>query len=226
MAEDGGPASADAAGADLFVRAREQMVAAQIAARDVHDGAVLGAMLRVPRHLFVPPSIRHCAYDDDPQPIGYDQTISQPYIVALMTELVRPSRDQRVLEIGTGSGYQTAVLAQLVLHVYSVELIEALAHDAEHRLASLGCANVSVRVGDGYEGWPAEAPFDAILVTAAPEHVPDALVAQLREGGRLVLPVGPMFAQELVVVEKGGEGRTRVRSVAPVRFVPMVGAKR
>ena len=218
--------SGDGPERDRFVAARERMVADQIAVRDVRDAIVLAAMRSVPRHLFVPAALRDFAYDDEPQPIGYDQTISQPYIVALMTALARPGADHRALEIGTGSGYQTAVLAQVVRHVYSVEVIEALAVEARGRLAELGCTNVTVRVGDGYDGWPSESPFDVVLVTAAPERVPQALLDQLKAGGRLVVPVGPMFAQNLQVIEKGADGRPHARSIAPVRFVPMVEARK
>ena len=200
---------------------RERMVADQIASRDVRDPRVLGALREVPRHLFVPEAHRAQAYDDHPLPIGEGQTISQPYIVALMTELARPSPTDRVLEIGTGSGYQAAVLSRLVAHVYSVELNEVLHEQAEARLRTLGYANVTAILGDGYKGWPEAAPYDIVIVTAAPEEVPDALVAQLKPGGRLVIPVGG-YSQELRVIEKDANGRTRARSVAPVMFVPMV----
>ena len=190
---------------------------------DVNDPAVLAAMAAVPRHLFVPPQYRDQAYEDFPLPIGHGQTISQPYIVALMTELARPSPADRVLEVGTGSGYQAAVISRLVARVFSVELVDPLAQSAAAVLRRLGYANVTVRSGDGYLGWPDEAPFDIILVTAAPEDVPAALVAQLKPGGRLVVPVGPVHdVQDLQLIEKDAAGRVSTRSVIPVRFVPMV----
>ena len=199
------------------------MVADQIAARDVRDARVLAAMRDVPRHLFVPPERQSQAYDDAPLPIGYAQTISQPYIVALMTALTRPSPGDRALEVGTGSGYQAAVLSRLVSQVYTIEIVEPLARSAEQRLKNLGYANVTVRAGDGYAGWPEMAPFDIVMVTAAPDHVPEPLLAQLKPGGRLVVPVGPVSAvQELQLIEKDNAGRTRTTRVAPVRFVPLV----
>jgi protein-L-isoaspartate(D-aspartate) O-methyltransferase len=208
---------------EQFAADRQGMVAEQIAARDVRDPRVLAAMRDVPRHLFVPPDLQRQAYADRPLPIGYDQTISQPYIVALMTELARPSRGDRALEVGTGSGYQAAVLSQLVSHVYTIEIVEPLARSAEQRLKNLGYTNVTVRAGDGYAGWPDNAPFDVIIVTAAPDHVPAPLLAQLKAGGRLVIPVGPVFAvQELQLIEKDVAGRTRTTRMAPVQFVPLV----
>ena len=202
-------------------RARERMVRRQIEARDVRDPRVLKAMRSVPRHLFVPPSLRSHAYDDTPLPIGHEQTISQPYIVAFMSEALELKPDHRVLEIGTGSGYQAAVLAELAREVYSIEIVEPLAREAEQRLKQLGYSNIKLRVGDGYRGWPEAAPFDAIMVTAAPDHVPPALIEQLAEGGRLVLPVG-RFSQNLVRIRRTPEG-TRRESLLPVRFVPMTG---
>jgi protein-L-isoaspartate(D-aspartate) O-methyltransferase len=207
---------------DVYAAARERMVAEQIESRGVSSPAVLAAMRQVPRHLFVSTSQWGQAYDDHPLPIGHDQTISQPYIVALMTEIVRPHPGDRALEIGTGSGYQAAVLARVVRHVYTIEIVEALARQARERLARLGYSNVTVRTGDGYEGWAAESPFDIIVVTAAPEKVPQALIDQLKPGGRLVIPVGPLVAQELQVIEKGADGRISTTDVAAVRFVPMV----
>ncbi|HSN15153.1 MAG TPA: protein-L-isoaspartate(D-aspartate) O-methyltransferase [Anaeromyxobacteraceae bacterium] len=202
------------------------MVATQIAARDISDARVLEAMRRVERHRFVPPSARSDAYGDHPLPIGHDQTISQPYIVALMTELARVKPGDRVLEVGTGSGYQAAVLAVLAKEVYTIEIVEPLAREAAGRLKALGYANVTVRAGDGYRGWPEHAPFDAILVTAAPPEIPQPLVDQLAVGGRLVAPVGEEWgAQELVVLERTPAGVKR-RVVAPVRFVPMTGEAR
>jgi protein-L-isoaspartate(D-aspartate) O-methyltransferase len=209
-------------GGDPWSPARHAMVETQIAARGVRDARVLAAMRAVPRHEFVPEPERRYAYEDYPLPIGHDQTISQPYIVALMTELARPSPTDVVLEVGTGSGYQAAVLAKLLARVRTIELEPELAASAAARLVRLGYANVVVRQGDGYHGWPDEAPFDVIVVTAAPEEVPPALVAQLKPGGRLVIPVGPVHdVQELRVIEKDTAGKTRTRTVIPVRFVPL-----
>jgi protein-L-isoaspartate(D-aspartate) O-methyltransferase len=207
---------------DAWTAARGRMVDEQIAARGVRDPRVLDAMRTVPRHLFVPPDQVDDAYLDSPLPIGHGQTISQPYIVALMTELARPQPTDRVLDVGTGCGYQAAVLARLVRHVYTVEIVAPLAADAGRRLAALGYANVTAREGDGYAGWPSEAPFDSIVVAAAPETVPRALVDQLRPGGRLVIPVGNLHDQVLQIIEKDADGRTHTRDVAPVRFVPLV----
>jgi protein-L-isoaspartate(D-aspartate) O-methyltransferase len=208
---------------DPFLRPRSAMVADQIAARGVKDPRVLDAMRRVPRHEFVPAAMREDAYVDAPLSIGHGQTISQPYIVALMTELARPAPTDRALEVGTGSGYQAAVLSRLVSRVFSIEIVEPLAQSAAATLQRLGCANVAVRSGDGYHGWPEEAPFDIILVTAAPEQVPAALVAQLKPGGRLIVPVGPIWdVQDLQIIEKDEAGRTTTRSVIPVRFVPLI----
>ncbi len=207
---------------DPLAAAREQMVQRQLAARGVRDPRVLEAMRKVPRHELVPPELRGEAYDDRPLPIGHGQTISQPYIVAAMTEALRLAGDERVLEVGTGSGYQAAVLAELAREVYSIEIVAPLAERARRDLARLGYANVQVRQGDGYRGWPEHAPFDAIVVTAAPDHVPEPLLAQLAPGGRLVLPLGGSFAQELVLLTRGADGVTR-QELLPVRFVPMTG---
>jgi protein-L-isoaspartate(D-aspartate) O-methyltransferase len=202
---------------------RARMVKDQIEARDVRNPAVLQAMRTVPRHLFIPAAVRDMAYEDHPVPIGYGQTISQPYIVAVMTELLEPAKDLKVLEIGTGSGYQAAVLAGLVKHVYSVEIVPELARSASALLAKLGYRNVTVRYGDGYKGWPEEAPFDRIIVTAAPPEIPQALLDQLKPGGKLVAPVGStVWGQELIVAEKTAQGKIRRRGVFPVMFVPMV----
>ena len=212
--------------ADRFAAARERMVADQIADRGVTDARVLAALRAIPRHLFVPPGSEDEAYEDRPVPIGYGQTISQPYIVALMTELARPAPGDRVLEIGTGSGYQAAVLSRLAGTVYTIEIIEPLAEHARQLLAKLECRNVTVRTGDGYGGWPEKAPFDAIVVTAAPDHVPPALLEQIRPGGRLVIPVGGVNdVQQLRVMEKDARGEVRTRDVVPVRFVPLVRKK-
>lgn len=204
--------------------ARKQMVSEQISGqgRNVSDPRVIEAIAQVPRHEFVPAEIRSHAYEDRPLPIGYDQTISQPYIVAFMTEKLAPKRTDRVLEIGTGSGYQAAVLSRLVAEVYSIEIVEPLAKRAEEDLQRLGYRNVHVRAGDGYRGWPETAPFDAIIVTCAPDHVPAPLVAQLKDGGRMIIPVGPPGAQELVLLEKRA-GKLEKSAVLPVRFVPMTG---
>ncbi len=207
---------------DAFQAVRERMVATQIASRDITNPRVLAAMRQVPRHLFVPPDERVSAYDDRPLPIGHGQTISQPYIVALMTELGKPEPTDRVLEIGTGSGYQAAVLSKLVAEVFTIEIVEPLGVEARARLADLGYKNIVTRIGNGYGGWPDRAPFDLILVTAAPEEVPPALVAQLKPGGRLVIPVGPVLSvQELLVVTKDASGKVHTEHVIPVRFVPM-----
>jgi protein-L-isoaspartate(D-aspartate) O-methyltransferase len=206
---------------DPYIESRQAMVDVQIEGRDVTDERVLKAMRTVPRHLFVPESEVKRAYTDGPLPIGHDQTISQPYIVALMTQMLEPDSTQRVLEIGTGSGYQSAVLAEIVDSVYSVEIICDLAEKAATLLDNLGYDRVSVKCGDGYNGVPEAAPFDRIIVTAAPDHIPEPLIEQLKIGGKMVLPVGD-FYQELVVVEKTEDGVIRKRSI-PVRFVPMTG---
>lgn len=204
---------------------RERMVREQIERRGVRHAGVLKAMREVERHLFVPESLRRSAYEDHPLPIGHGQTISQPYIVAAMTEMLDPQPWDRALEIGTGSGYQAAVLARLVRHVYTIELVEPLGQQAQARLAGLGYRNVTVRIGDGYAGWPEEAPFDKILLTAAPPDVPPKLIEQLKPGGRLVAPVGTGW-QELVVIDKDAKGGVRRRTEFPVMFVPMVPGKR
>jgi protein-L-isoaspartate(D-aspartate) O-methyltransferase len=203
--------------------ARHEMVQAQIYGRGVTDTAVLSAMESVPRHLFVPDDVLPEAYADHPLPIGYGQTISQPYIVAWMTELLRLEQGQRVLEIGTGSGYQAAILAEMGLEVYSIEIVEPLAAQATARLAALGYANVAVQHADGYYGWPEHAPFDGIVVTCAPDHIPQPLVQQLADGGRMVLPVGPPGGyQSLWLVEKQGD-QVRTTELGGVRFVPLTG---
>ena len=207
-----------------LTRARERMVSTQIAARDVRDARTLAALRKVPRHLFVPTPLVGQAYDDHPLPIGEGQTISQPYIVAFMTEALGLGKRDRVLEIGTGSGYQAAVLAEIVAQVRTIEIVPELARESRARLERLGYRNVVVREGDGYLGWPDEAPFDAIMVTAAAPRVPEPLKEQLADGGRLVLPVGDEL-QELVVVTRRG-ARFEERRVLPVRFVPMTGKVR
>ena len=192
--------------------------------RDALSPAVMKAMAEVPRHEFVPEELRPFAYQNGPLGIGFGQTISQPYIVALMTDLLAVGPDSVVLEVGTGSGYQAAVLSRLVRQVYSLEIVPALAKAAAERLARLGYRNVEVKEGDGYHGWPAHAPFDGIIVTAAAPHIPAALIEQLRPGGRLVLPVGlPYSSQDLLLVEKDGEGNTQQRDILAVAFVPLTG---
>jgi protein-L-isoaspartate(D-aspartate) O-methyltransferase len=205
-----------------FVHLRQQMVREQLRSRDISDERVLAVMERVPRHRFVPDTALEQAYDDHPLPIGHGQTISQPYIVALMTQLVQPKPTARALDVGTGSGYQAAVLCELCKEVYSIEIVDALAQQARHRLVDLGYRNVEVRSGDGYRGWPEHAPFDLIVVAAAPDHVPQPLVDQLAVGGRLVIPVGKYF-QDLLVIEKQADGKTRQWKACPVAFVPMTG---
>lgn len=211
----------DGDGPDPTARARAGMVDRQIVARGVKDPRVLEVMRQVPRHLFVPPDQVALAYDDHPLPIGSGQTISQPYVVAFMTEQLRLNGTERVLEIGTGSGYQAAVLSRLAGRVFTIEIRPELAAEATERLKAFGARNVEVRTADGFYGWPEEAPFDGILVTAAPERIPEPLLAQLAPGGRLVIPVGG-FYQELKVIERTPEGLVE-RSVLPVRFVPFVG---
>jgi protein-L-isoaspartate(D-aspartate) O-methyltransferase len=201
---------------------RQRMVQEQLMLRGVRDERVLAAMNKVPREEFVPQDSRAASYTDQPLPIGYGQTISQPYIVAFMTEQLRPKPSDRVLEVGTGSGYQAAILAELVAEVYSVEIVEPLAKNAEATLLRLGCKNVRVKIGDGYKGWPETAPFDAIIVTCAPDKVPQPLIDQLKDGGRMVIPVGDRFAQELYLLEKKN-GQLKQSATLPVRFVPMAG---
>ena len=216
--EASGSASPEAA-------ARAAMVQNPLERRGVEDPAVLGALRTVPRHLFVPLPLRPHAYEDRPLAIGWDQTISQPYIVASMTEEAHVEPGSRVLEIGTGSGYQAAVLAEITPHVFSIEIKPSLAKRAAHALREAGYETVKTREGDGYDGWPEEAPFDAILVTAAAPHVPPPLVRQLKLGGRMVIPVGSAFAvQDLVLVTKDEDGTVRTHSLYAVRFVPLTGS--
>lgn len=227
---DGGATAGGAGGAggdelDESVHAarREGMVRHHIEARGVRDPRVLAAMRAIPRHRFVHAHTASRAYEDRPQPIGHDQTISQPYIVAYMTDALGLRGGEKVLEIGTGSGYQAAVLAKLVPRVYTIEIVEPLAKRAAQTLAALGLNHVIVRAGDGYRGWPEHAPFDAILLTAAPEVIPAPLLEQLAPGGRLVAPVGETFAQEIVRITKGVDGGLKRERLLPVRFVPMTG---
>jgi len=199
---------------------RQKMVDEQIIRRGVDDESVIKAMRKVERHLFVPQHERLMAYGDHPLPIGFDQTISQPYIVAYMTQMARLTPEDKVLEIGTGSGYQAAILAEIVKEVYTIEIVKGLAETAEQRLKDMGYKNIFVKWGDGYEGWPEHAPYDAIIVTAAPDEVPQKLVEQLSVGGRMVVPLGSVF-QELYLITKTKEGIIK-KSLIPVRFVPMV----
>jgi protein-L-isoaspartate(D-aspartate) O-methyltransferase len=204
-----------------FKAMREKMVETQIKTRGIKDPRVLSAMLKVERHLFVPKEFQTSAYSDQPLPIGEGQTISQPYIVALMTELLGLKGGERVLEVGTGSGYQAAILAELAKEVYTIEIVETLANTAKRLLLQLGYQNIMVKAGDGYLGWPEAAPFDAIIVTCAPDHIPKPLLEQLKEEGRLVVPVGT-YSQELKKIIKRG-GKIETTDVIPVIFVPMTG---
>jgi len=200
---------------------RRMMIEEQIVSRGVTDAGVVRAMEEVPRHVFVPDRLRDRSYIDGPLAIGSGQTISQPYIVALMTSLLELDGSEKILEIGTGSGYQAAVLSRLVREVYTIEIREELGEKAVHTLSDLGYDNIHVRIGDGYQGWPEEAPFDGIMVTAAPGDIPEPLIAQLKEGAKLVIPVGDFF-QDLLVLTKTADGVER-REIIPVRFVPMIG---
>jgi protein-L-isoaspartate(D-aspartate) O-methyltransferase len=220
------PASPAVAGSEL-AKEREQMVRDQIIGRDIDDPTVLKAMRQTPRHLFVSEDLRNAAYADQPLPIGYGQTISQPYIVALMTDLLDLKPDDRVLEIGTGSGYQAAVLSNITPHVFTIEIVKPLYDIARERLIEFGFRPEQVVAGDGYFGMPEKAPFDAIIVTAAADHIPPPLLQQLKPGGRMIIPIGPAYlAQRLVVVEKDSSGKVTTRSVLPVRFVPLTGGPR
>lgn len=205
-----------------YNKLRERMVSRQIEARGVSDSNVLNAMLIVPRHLFVPEKDRSESYDDTPLPIGAGQTISQPYIVAFMTEALKIKPSDKILEIGTGSGYQAAVLCELAGEVFSIEIIPELADRAKETLESLGYRNFRIKTGDGWKGWPEKAPFDAIIVTAAPTEVPPALIEQLSEGGRIIVPVGSQHSAQNLILGTKTNGRLETESILPVRFVPMV----
>lgn len=208
-----------------YTAMRRQMVVNQLKARDIYHSATLDAMGRVPRHAFVPEDIRIYSYGDHPLSIGHGQTISQPYMVAYMTQAIRPRKEFKVLEIGTGSGYQAAILAEIVDSVYTIEIVDALAQTAKRRLRNLGYSNVQVRSGDGYHGWPEAAPFDAIVVTAGAEEIPMPLVAQLKEGGRMILPLGPHNSiRQLVRITKK-KGGLKTENLMAVRFVPFTRKK-
>ncbi len=208
-----------------FLDRRISMVKTQIMERGVNDPQVIGAMKSVPRHKFVPDKYITSAYEDNPLPIGYGQTISQPYIVAYMTEVLNLKKTSRVLEVGTGSGYQAAILSPIVKQVYTIEIISELANSAAIRLKNLGYDNVEVAIGDGYYGWNKYAPFDAIIVTAAAGHIPPLLLKQLKNNGRMVIPVGGSFTvQNLILISKDGDGNITTRNLMPVRFVPLTGS--
>jgi protein-L-isoaspartate(D-aspartate) O-methyltransferase len=210
--------------ASVFTKKRISMVRDQIAGRGVTSELVLGALLEVPRHKLVPKDQQYDAYSDRPLPIGYGQTISQPYIVGLMTELLEPEPGDTVLEVGTGSGYQAAVLSRIVSHVYTIEIVEELGKRARRDISKLGYENVDVRIGDGYYGLPDAAPFDAVIVTAAATHIPPPLIDQMKAGGVMCIPVGPAFqVQRLVLVQKAEDGTVTTKSIMPVRFVPLTG---
>lgn len=225
-AEEQPPTVSPSPGGDTYAAMRRRMVSTQIRKRGVEDARVLEAMAAVPRHEFVPEEQRPHAYDDRPLPIGHEQTISQPYIVALMTQMIELREGDRVLEIGTGSGYQAAVLAEITPHVYTIEIIPELAERAEETLRRLGYDEVNVKCGDGYLGWPDHAPFDAIIVTCAPDAVPEALKEQLAEGGRMVIPVGPQWTSQTLYVFTKERGKLDREATIPVRFVPMVHGSR
>jgi protein-L-isoaspartate(D-aspartate) O-methyltransferase len=209
---------------DFYALLRHDMVEKQIVARGITDENVIRAMSDVHRHLFVPEEHQRNAYADHPLPIGEGQTISQPYIVAFMTEILKPDSTSRVLEVGTGSGYQAAILAEICDSVFTIEIFKSLGLQATKTLKELAYTNVEVKIGDGYKGWPEKAPFDAIIVTCSPTHIPDALIDQLKENGKMIIPVGHFYNQELVLLEKR-KGKMESKDVLPVRFVPMINAK-
>jgi protein-L-isoaspartate(D-aspartate) O-methyltransferase len=206
---------------NVYAQRRWEMVETQIVSRGIRDPKLIRAMLKIPRHKFVSENLRDIAYGDNPLPIGIEQTISQPYIVALMTELLKLNSGQKVLEVGTGSGYQAAIIAEMGCEVYTIEIMGSLSEKAQEVLKSLGYKNIHYKIGDGYRGWPQFAPFDAIIVTAAPDHMPQPLIEQLKADGRMVIPVGVQY-QELLLIKKTDKG-TDTKTVTPVRFVPMTG---
>ncbi|MGE5444723.1 MAG: protein-L-isoaspartate(D-aspartate) O-methyltransferase [Ignavibacteriales bacterium] len=206
---------------NVYAQKRWEMVETQIISRGIRDSKLIRAMLKIPRHKFVPENLRDIAYGDNPLPVGIEQTISQPYIVALMTELLRLNSGEKVLEVGTGSGYQTAILAEMGCKVYTIEILEPLSEKAQQVLKSLGYEDIHYKIGDGYRGWPQFAPFDAIIVTAAPDHMPQPLIEQLNTNGRMIIPVGAQY-QELLLIKKTDKG-TDMKTITPVRFVPMTG---
>ncbi len=206
---------------NIYTQQRFEMVEHQLISRGIQDSKIIQAMLRVPRHKFVPLGLRKLAYSDNPLPIGVEQTISQPYIVALMTELLKLKGGEKVLEVGTGSGYQAAILADIGCEIFTIEIIESLSERAQEILRSLGYSKINFKIGDGYRGWPEHAPFDAIIVTAASEQIPEPLIEQLKDNGRMVIPIGDLYQELLLIIktEKGIEKKT----ITPVRFVPMTG---
>ena len=205
---------------DPYVRDREIMVRTQIEMRGIKDQATLSSMKKVQRHLFIPKDLRDNAYDDRPLPIGYGQTISQPFIVAYMTEIIRLNKNSKMLEIGTGSGYQAAVLAEIISDVYTIEIITELSNSSEKKLKELGYKNVYVKNADGYYGWKEHAPFDAIIVTAASEYIPPPLIEQLKDGGRMIIPVGSPFQTQMLMLIEKKDGKVTTKSLMPVMFVP------
>ncbi len=210
---------------DAYVRDRERMVRTQIEMRGIKDQATLSSMKKVQRHLFVPKDLRDNAYDDRPLPIGYGQTISQPFIVAYMTEIIRPNKNSKMLEIGTGSGYQAALLAEIISDVYTIEIITELSNSSEKRLKELGYKNIYVKNADGYYGWKEHAPFDAIIVTAASEYIPPPLIEQLKDGGRMIIPVGSPFQTQMLMLIEKKDGKVTTKSLMPVMFVPFKRSK-
>jgi protein-L-isoaspartate(D-aspartate) O-methyltransferase len=206
---------------DEYANKRWDMVERQLISRGIQNSKVIRAMIKIPRHKFVPENLKDSAYEDSPLPIGMEQTISQPYIVALMTELLNLKEADRVLEVGTGSGYQTAIIAEIGCEVYTVEILEPVAEKAKRVLQSLGYKNIHFKIGDGYRGWEEHAPFDAIIVTAAPEHMPQPLLDQLKVKGKMIIPVGALY-QDLLLVRRTEKG-VDMKTVTPVRFVPMTG---
>ena len=210
---------------DGFQQKRNQMVEQQIAARGIDHQPTLEAMRKVQRHRLVPEKMLPYAYEDTPLPIGLDQTISQPFIVAYMTQAIKPKSGMKVLEIGTGSGYQAAVLAEIVDEVYTIETVEPLAKRAKNKLTEMGYTNINYKVGDGFHGWEEHAPYDAIIVTAAPEEIPPKLIEQLKEGGKMIIPVGEFSNQHLRLVEKKKNGKITTSNIMPVRFVPFTRRK-